>query len=1118
MLKFSFTAAVCLVGFGLWGTRLIAAEPDPQGFEFFEKSVRPVLVERCYDCHSEDSVESGLRVDSLAELLKGGTRGPAIVVGDPKKSLLIGAINHSDQLQMPPKQKLSREEIAAIAQWVEMGAPWPNSAPATELVKAETPAPNSPVEYGEAEKSFWAFQPAVKLDSPPVQNEGWVQSPIDRFILAKLEAAQLKPAPAADKRTLIRRITIDLIGLPPTPEEVEAFLADESPEAVAKLVNRLLASPHYGERWARHWLDVARYADSNGLDENLAFANAYRYRDYVVAAFNADKPFNDFVQEQIAGDLIYAGLPDDPQSVARKQAGLTATSFLVIGAKMLAEDDPVKMQMDIIDEQVDTIGRAFMGLTLGCARCHNHKFDPISIEDYYALAGIFKSTKTMSKFSVVAHWQERPLASADEMALQQMHQQQVQEQQAAIDQLVKAADEQVVKEAQAHVGSYLLAAASQLQSAQLLNKIDGQKPAEVNANENGVLLIEAEDYTRGNVLKDHAQYGTGIGVLVNAGPLPNFVEYDFELKSAGKYLLRLRYAAADPRPVRLLVNGAEVKPDVAGQVTGSWFPKEQEWHREGSFRFQSGKNTIRLEREQPFPHIDRLLLSPEVSPQLAGTSTESPDDSELTALLRYQPQSLLVEQFAQYLQKTGKHEGSPFSLWNRAVSAGKVESDWPRDQFPDSILLADPRPTTLVELAARYEKLVAQAVASGSQAAQASPEEQTRLQALRVVIDAKDGPFALPEQHGTLYPASTQNELAQKRAALTALQSKPPANPMVMAVSEETPENLRVHLRGSHTTLGAEVPRHFPHILSNESTPKIEPARSGRVEMAQWLTSGTHPLTARVIVNRIWQHHFGVGLVRSPDNFGKLGQRPTHPELLDWLAVRFVEEGWSIKQLHRAILLSATYQMSTELQPGAEEVDPENELYWRRNRHRMEVEVLRDSMLAISGNLDRTMGGSLLTTESYKYVTNTGNKDPVKYTSNRRSIYLPVVRSALYNVFQAFDFAEPNVSGGKRDVTTVAPQALFMMNSELVSQSVKAWAERLLADGQANDASRIARAFLEAYARPATETEIAQAIEYINGYKQSLAGESISPAEANARAWQSFCRVMLAANEFIYVE
>lgn len=795
------------VGASLFAGSVFAAADERA--DHFETHVRPLLLESCGECHSEGLAENDLAVDSLAALLKGGTRGPAIVPGQPEQSLLIHAVRHSEAtLQMPPKRKLSTEEIAHLAKWIADGAHWPGEE--TPAADAASPSSSENAALLEAAKDFWAFQRPVVPPVPDVSDASWVRSPIDRFVLAKLEAAGLEPAPQADRRTLIRRATFELTGLPPTPEEVEAFLADESPDAFARLVDRLLASPAYGERWGRHWLDVARYADTNGLDENIVYANAWRYRDYVVRSFDDDKPFDRFVREQIAGDLLFDPAASGDPSAQGDEAydPIVATGFLSVGSKMLAEDDPVKLQMDIVDEQIDTVGRAFLGMTLGCARCHDHKFDPVSAADYYSLAGIFKSTQTMDKLTVVAEWHERELASAEAIA-------------ARNDQQAKV---------------------------------------------------------------------------------------------------------------------AKLREEIAA-----------------------------LEK-----------------------STEGTEES-------------------------------------------------------------------------RKEKLAA--------------------------LKADEQKIA----------------------------GEIPQLPSAMSVVDGTPADAAIHYRGSHLTLGPVVPRGFPVVLRGESPKPIE-SGSGRKELAEWLVSPENPLTARVIANRLWTWHFGEGIVRSPDNFGRLGDAPTHPELLDWLATRLVENEWRLKEFHREILLSSTWQMSVVGDDQAEAADPENLLLHRRERRRLDAEAMRDGMLAISDELDREIGGKTLEAENRKYLGGSPDFRRKMYDTRRRSAYLPIVRSGLFEVLSAFDFADPSALTGKRDATVVAPQALFAMNSDFVAKRSDALAETLLAKFDSNEA-RLARLYALAYSRPPEPPETERALAYLDRYQANWRETMPDQAgEAERRAWKSLCRATLAASEYLYVD
>ena len=765
--------------------------------DFFEKQVRPILANNCYPCHGPGSGEgqAGLRLDSLAGMLEGGRSGPVLVPGEPGGSLLIHAVNHDTFVQMPPKRKLSLTAIKTLTHWVETGAHWPDS-PIPIRPKRPPPAASSEhPRFSKEQMTHWAFLPA-QGHKPPESDSEWPQSPIDRFLLAALEAKGLAPAGPADKRTLIRRATIDLHGLPPTPAEVELFLADDTHDAFAKVVDRLLASPRYGQRWGRHWLDVVRYADSNGMDDNIVHADAWRYRDYVIQAFNDDKPYDRFVREQLAGDLMTDWGDDN------RPEGLIATGFLMLGPKMVGEDDPVKQKLDFADEQLATTSRAFMALTVDCARCHDHKFDPITTEDYYSLLGIFTSTKTVLSYRVT----------------------------------------------------------SKLNATALLSERDEQR------------LTEIED------------------------------SFDFH-------------------------------DDFVTNSNSATTPKEV---------LEKHKKSIDLAKEQ-------------------------------------------------------------------------------------------------------YEAI-----------------------------------------------------------------------PKAMAVGEGEIADLPVMIRGSHLTPGETAPRRFPRILQGRTDHVIGSDRSGRLELAQWLTRPEHPLTARVMVNRIWKGHFGEGIVRSMDNFGLLADRRDNPGLLDWLTLRFVEDGWSVKAMHRRIMLSSAYRMSSSPNPRHAEIDPQNRLLWRMHRRRMEAEVIRDSLLALSGNLDDHMGGKTLPHASFVNLNDGKSRDSAVYASDRRSVYLPVLRSALYEMFETFDFANPSTANGRRSTTTIAPQALFMMNSELIERASLAVAERVVREN-ADDAGRLDAVYRLVHLRPPDREESNRWKDFLERYEQAAGTTEGESASRRIRAWQALCRVLLSSNEFVYV-
>lgn len=1071
---------------------------------FFEGKIRPLLIAKCQECHAGDKAKAGLRLDSREALLAGGESGTAAVVGKPDESLLIDVIGYRNVVQMPPKAKLPDADIAALTEWVRRGLPWPNSKPSSPVV---APASTGTADFSDEQKSFWAFQPIQRHAPPPVKATAWGHSPIDHFILSELENKGLSPARQADRRVLIRRMTLNLTGLPPSADEVAEFLVDTSPDAYDRLVDRLLASPRYGERWGRHWLDIARYADSNGLDENLAYANAYHYRDYVIRSFREDKPYDQFLVEQIAGDLLEQTAGFDP---------LIATGFLSLGAKMLAEDDPVKMHMDIIDEQVDTIARAVMGLTMGCARCHDHKFDPLTTEDYYGLAGVFKSTQTMDTFTVVARWHERPLATPSQLRDRDELQQLANAQKGIVEKLKTDATEAILAEARRNSAAYLLAATRELQIADQLKlaKPRGNEPHPEQIA--GAILIEAEDYTRGNVLKDRTNYGQEIGVLVNRGETPNFTEYDFEVAAAGNYQLEIRYAAAGSRPVKVFVNGHLARRDAASKPTGSWTPETQTWTVEAIVPLKSGRNLVRLEQPKFFPHIDKLLLAPVTS---TGSSlplvAEELDESHLLPSIRLQ--------WAKALEDTRADTKSILTAWHQFTISGRLTADAAIPENGVAHLSGDRQPASLSELADRYGRLFADAqqqwtalkASSGGNEVNSLPDPVLE-SARRLLIDPK-GPLATPGDIESAFDAELVAQLKVERDELARREAAVPKFPEVMAVADAKPENLKVHLRGNHLTLGREVSRRLPRILSKSDSRELTDG-SGRLQLARWLAGADHPLTSRVMANRIWQWHFGQGLVRSPDNFGRLGERPSHPELLDWLAKEFSSRSWSMKSMHRLIMASAAYQQSTEYSAANALADPENRLLWRFHRQRMDVEVLRDSLLAISGQLDETTGGTLLPTANRAYVTSTANVNPAIYNSRRRSIYLPVVRSALFEVFTAFDFADPSSLAGQRDQTTVAPQALFMMNSPFVLEQVHRLAEQLLATPETSPTNRLRQLYNLAYSRDPLQSEELRAMEYLGRVRAEMSHVEAATADIEVRAWISLCRAVLSANEFVYVE
>jgi len=1226
-----------------------ADEPSAEQLEFFEKKIRPLLVERCYECHSGDDIESDFRIDSRQAILQGGVHGPAAIPGQLDKSLMILAVNHAIQMDMPPKFKLPQGEIDDLAEWVKIGLPWPDSVDTSKPPEA---ASDAEFTITDEDRGFWSFTPVRRPKLPAVANTNWIRSPIDHFILARLDTARLAPAAPASRSTLIRRVTFDLTGLPPTVEEIASFVSDNSPDAYPQLVDRLLASPAYGERWGRHWLDVVRYADSNGLDENLAHANAYRYRDYIVRSLNQDKGYDQFLSEQIAGDLMPEETP-----ISSLADRLTATGFLSIGAKMLAEDDPVKMQMDIIDEQISTLAQAFMGITLGCARCHDHKFDPISTADYYALAGIFKSTTTMDNFNVVAQWHERPVADQETSRKFEAINGQIVSLESSLNEQRQQTAGSVIDKARLSSGRYLFAAhqlqqisrlmtasrtfsneadnlaaldvetieaeqfsrgtvtatsegvgagigvligkpdeatfveydltietaglyqlelryaaataapclltidgtagsgtvangvtGSDLPTAQfwsnvalvrlelgkhtlrldsasgfpLLDKLRlirlagtvaavGKDPAseDIVADASGLedaVAFEAETFSRGNVTRLNNGYGAGIGAIAGPGGR-NELEYDISLPRAGTYHLAVRYAAAESRPTRISANDQLVNEAGLGSTTGSWYPDTQKWEYQGSFTTTESAVTLKLLRDGPISHLDRMVMIP--------LDNESSDASPT------EPQ--ILAGWRDLLGKTRDDADHPLSLWHRA-SRGELPQEAGDQSTPSELLLlADGPLNSLVDIAEQYQRVVNRAdqqwKALQDEATDPPPKElpDAVLESFRQLVYGDASPLGGLKLDQLTYPAEIREQIKSAEEDIAALKASMLDVPQAMAVAEGQVENLRIHVRGNHLTLGDESPRGFPQILS-ENDPPLETESSGRLELARWLTSDHHPLTARVIANRVWRWHFGKALVRSPDNFGKLGQEPTHPQLLDFLASTLRDDDWSLKSLHRMILLSATFQMSSEWNQQAGEIDPDNKLIWRMNRRRLEAEVIRDALLAVGDNLDRQLGGSLLPTKNRGYVTSTANIDIRVYDTRRRSIYLPVVRSALYAMFQVFDFAEPSVPNGERKSTTLAAQALFMMNSKVVMDQSRALAEWIHSHPEQSQSGRIGAVYMRLLGRLPESSELGSCLQYMRQYEQALVESEVPADELPLRSWEGLCRALLASNEFIYLD
>ncbi|MDB6149226.1 MAG: Planctomycete cytochrome [Chthoniobacter sp.] len=785
-------------------------EPTREGLDFFEREVRPVLANACYDCHSASSekVKGDLLLDTFQGVSKGGTNGAVIVPGDPDKSPLVEAVRGEDKdFMMPPKEKLPDQVRIILERWVKMGAPMPRTEAPAQVAKGEPPS-SKMMDVAEAKKR-WQFQPVVERPYPKVRNAAWSPHPIDLFLMAKWEQKQLVPALPADKRTLLRRATFDLTGLPPSPKEMSAFLADPSPTAFNRVVDRLLASPAYGERWGRHWLDVVRYADTGGDSADYPVPEAYKYRDYVIDAFNADKPYNAFLKEQLAGDLL------PTMNEAQRKERLIATGYLAMSRRF-----GVAPQMELtIDDTIDNVSKAMLGLTVACARCHDHKFDPISARDYYALYGIFASTKY-------------PFPGSENV----------------------------------------------------------KRPSDF------VPLVSKEEVEK--------------ALAPHKGKLAAFDE------------------------------------DIA---------------------------RIKKERDE-------------------------------------------------------------------AKKAGGEKT--PKD----------------------FRKMIA--------------------------------------------------EVEKQRTKFT---DTLPKFEVAYAVSEAKPKDAPVHIRGDAGKKGEVVPRQFLTVLGGQKLTGEQAKQSGRLQLAEWIIDAKNPLTARVMVNRIWQRHFGKGLVATPNDWGKQWKAPQHPELVDFLAHVFVKNGYSMKNMHRLIMSSKAYQMSSDELPANMAIDGANELLWRFSRQRLDAESIRDSILAVSGSLDRSRPGAHPFPPMEKWGFTQHAAFSAVYTNNHRSVYQMQQRIKKHPFFGLFDGADTNACTAERPLSTTPLQALFMMNDEFIKTQSEVLADRLLKD-QPSDPQRVLLAWWLAYQRAPQPDETNDALSFLRQYasKVKATNANAQPADITRQSFAALSRVLFTSNEFLF--
>ena len=938
-----------------------AATPDAaEGERFFEAEVRPMLVARCLACHGPEKQEAGLRLDSREAVLKGSDAEAVVVPGEPDKSPLVHAVRYDGDVKMPPTGKLEDKDLALLTTWVKLGVPWggAKTAGAAEDMQARA---------ARAKETHWAYRPIVRPEPPAsVSDPAWTVNPIDRFILAALDKNGLRPSPAADRRTLLRRATFDLTGLPPTAAEVAAFVADPAPDAFAKVVDRLLASPAYGQRWGRHWLDVARYSDTKGyvFTEDRRFPYAYTYRDYVIRALNEDRPYDEFLRQQLAADLL---------NVADKR-DLAAMGYLTVGRRFSNNIH------DIIDDRIDVTTRGLMGLTVTCARCHDHKYDPIPTDDYYSLYGIFASSPEVGESPLIGE-------PKDSEAYQQFMAELAKREQ-ALNEFRDTKYRALVHDLRARVKDYLCQV--------VIDTMKDSLPDDADLSFNS-------DELRPPVVRRWKQY--------------------------------LDRTSGEPEAVFRL------------------------WHEFAALprdAFEGGAKGI-VERlrgggDEPARPINRLVRE-------AFVKAPAPDS--------------MLDVARTYGDALAEIEKSWLALTAAPAPAAGGEPPKPPERLPDDAA------------------------------------EQ-----LRQALYAHGAPPAVPaDEARRVFDRATQNELGKLRKAVDELKvSSPEAPPRAMVLNDApTPHRPHVFLRGDPARVEREVPRRFVQFLAAEPGKAVEQG-SGRLELAQAIASADNPLTARVQVNRVWMHHFAAGLVRTPGDFGLRGEPPTHPALLDFLARSFLDEGWSMKRLHRLIMLSNTYAQNSDDRADCRAIDPENRLLWRANRRRLDFEAMRDALLSAAGRLDPSLEGRSIDIWARPYST-------------RRSVYAYVDRQDLPGIFRVFDFASPDVSTPQRPVTTVPQQALFAMNAPFVVEQARHLAARADVAAATDPGSRVQALYQAVLTRAADAEELRVGVAFVGHAAQHVtptaaAGGGNAPADPSVllSAWEQYAQALLLTNEFMFID
>ncbi len=1032
--------------------------PEAEAEEFFERHVRPILVHACLECHGSDYFEGGLQLTSREAMLKGGDSGPALVVPFPDQSLLIEAVGQQGDLRMPPDSRLNEGQQAVLARWIEMGAPWPAADGVASL--------SSESEWSESNREHWAFRPIDNPPLPEVKQSEWPEATIDYFVLEQLEKASLQPAPPADRRTLLRRVYYGLIGLPPSWEEVRDFVEDPRPTPLVfqEVVDRLLASPRHGERWGRHWLDVARYADTKdgvlmfGYDRMYPFA--YTYRDYVIRAFNEDLPYDNFIRQQLVADQME--FPDEPWRLA-------ALGWLTLGRLY---DNNLH---DVIDDRIDTVTRGFLGLTVSCARCHDHKYDPIPTADYYSLYGIFASCEAPIELP--------PLESLEETPERAEFERSASEKRSELRKFVEDQYALLTRTARERTEDYLVhVATTQPDPLETAIFFLSLAPEDLRPP----IVARWRRLIRTRAVPDDPVFGLWHDLLASGDGLSDPAAHEV----SGTEQPEVREAIPEP-------TAAERNRPKEGESRGTSVTS-----RDGEGLFAADRVAEILQRwSQKRAGTRPGEVNPLVVRVLADAELTSPEDVARAygRLLR-----TLVDEHSGSEDSGSEDSGSEDSA-DEHVGDEHAGSEHVAGEVHD-------------------EKLSSVKVETATSSATAKPSSEAldaaRAELLSLVIGS-DSPNWFPKSDTRTYMSRTEKDaLSGKIRELDRMAAESPeATPRAMVlVDAPTLHDPRIFIRGNPSQPGRAVPRQAAAIFSPSGQVPFQQG-SGRRELAESIVAFDNPLTARVIVNRVWMHHFGEPFVGTPSDFGRRSDPPSHPALLDHLATRFMQEGWSLKKLHRWILLSATYQQASEVDSAtwaqATAVDPDNRWLWRMNRKRLEFEAMRDTLLAVSGQLSYEMGG-----RSVDLV-----EDPQE---RRRTVYGLVDRQSLPAMFRAFDFASPDQTVERRPRTVVPQQALFAMNSPFVAGQAAALAERTpreshgelrrdsSVDAPSVDAafaddveSGIVRLYRSVFARDPNAEELQLARQFL---------QASPDASSQFTAWEQLAQVLLLSNELMYID